>query len=101
MASGHKATDARSTYADLNKKNVVKDLVKAYNAHVNDGRGGYFPNKHLKNASPEDLEKLKKTDKEFYKQIKLAINSIDRLVDAIDRNAFDNTKEAQEEESKE
>jgi len=47
MLSGHTEGTARSTYNNLSKKMVAKELVKAYNEHVNYGKGGYFPGKHL------------------------------------------------------
>jgi len=47
MLSGHTEGTARSTYNNLSKKNVAKELVKEYDNHVNFGKGGYFPQKHL------------------------------------------------------
>jgi len=76
---------ARESYNNASKKSARFELVRLFNLHMNNGKGGYFPKAQLK-IGKNELLKLEKHDKPFYDCVVRAIRSMDNLVKSIDRN---------------
>ena len=65
MLSGHKFASSRASHVSIDRMATQIALKEAYDEHMNDKRGGYFPIESL-DVKKREMDKLKTKDSEFY-----------------------------------